>query len=352
MNKLRYSIVTLLALMTAGCYSSVTVRPAAENSSGVRYSLPATYLLVTPSATGSATYTWLYLPDTTQQYAVEANNFLTMSTLDVQTENGLLKQVGQSMDSTGVAAKAISSYATLKAAEAKSKSSSKSSDDGSSSDASTGKAKKGQAASGDDSSPQTTTTQETKTDETGKKKTTTTTTTTQQASPKTQKPISTGGIQAAYGPVLLKVVQTGNGVSLIPVGFPKLDAHGVANEIQPQEPSVQQMFATNASTRTVAFSAKNGTVNATTATISTTAAIYAFDSDFPSSGVVGMDATNATFSAKVLKFEVLGTNNVLLTFDKGLPKGNYKISFGYRQRKSDAESLGSASLLVAEPAPP
>jgi hypothetical protein len=352
MRKFRSFVILLVVATATGCYSSVTVRPATEASTGIRYSLPATYLLVTPSANGSATYTWLYLPDTTQQYAVEADNFLTMSTLDVQTENGLLKQVGQSMDSSAVASKALSSYAALRAAEAKSKSSSKSGDDSSSSDSSTsGKSKKSQSTSSDDGSPQTTTTQETKTDETGKKKTTTTTTTTQQTSPKPQKPTSSGAIQAAYGPVLLKVVQTGNSVSLIPVSFPRLEAHGVAQEMQPQDPAIQQLFETNGATRIVTFSAKNGTSNTMSAIIAPSSAITEFDRDFPSSGVVGTDATNAAFSAKIIKADVSGTS-VLVMFDKALPKGNYKISFGYRQKKSDAESLGTASLLIADPAPP
>lgn len=351
---MKYNAICLSAAMLSGCYSSVTVRPATENANGVRYSLPATYLLVTPSANGTATYTWLFLPDTTQQYTVEGDNFLTQFSLDVQTENGLLKQVGQSMDSSGVASKSLSSYAALVAAQTKSKSSSNGNGGAGGESSGPAKSKTSQTSPNDDTAPKITTTQETKTEDKAKKTTTTTTTTAQQTSQKAQKAVNAGGIQKAYGPVLLKVVQLGDSVSLIPVQFPDMGVHGAANEIDLQTRADQHFFETNGSARSLSFRATDAIVNDTVATISSNEAVLEFDKDFPSSGVVGDDVPNASFTAKVTSIEKSPSSSTLakITFDKTLPKGKFKISFGYRQKKSDAEDLATVTLRVNEAVPP
>ena len=114
------------ALTLTGCISSVTVKQIARNdvtTRGLRYSLPATFLLVQPQADGTATYNWVYLPDPDKTYVIQKTSFLAKFTLDVATSNGLLTSVEAQGDSTGVAAKlfdaAQSVYSAKVGADAK-----------------------------------------------------------------------------------------------------------------------------------------------------------------------------------------------------------------------------------------
>jgi multidrug efflux pump subunit AcrA (membrane-fusion protein) len=83
----------------------VKVEKFTGKENGVRYSLPATYLLVTPKSDGTASYEWVYLPDPDNEYAVRAISFMSKYTTDLTLDNNLLKKVTAKSDTAGVAAK-------------------------------------------------------------------------------------------------------------------------------------------------------------------------------------------------------------------------------------------------------
>jgi uncharacterized protein YceK len=352
----RCRLLALVCLAMSGCYSTVTVQKAKPGAPGVRYSLPAPYLLVEPGSDGTATYTWLYLPDASQQYVVTANSFLAKYTLDVKTSNGLLTQVGESADSTDVASKLLSSLAAADKAGQSSagKNSSKTGSQSSQSSNGNGTSQNAQGQSNQAAPGQPTTTQETKTDASGKKTTTTTTTMTQpNATP--AKVTSTGGIQKAYGPVLLKLIQDANGgVSLIPVNFPALSQHGAMNEIAAQKSGQQSFFETNTLTQTMTFSAKQGTVNAQAVLLSSSVALEEISVDPKSPGVTA-DASNsdAKFTAKILSIQSDANTHKLITaqLDTPLAKGIFHLHFLYRVKTADAQSSADVPVVITDAGP-
>jgi len=93
------------ALLLAACTTWVDVKPYTGKEEGYRYSLPAPFLLVQPQPDGTATYTWIYLPDKSKTFAIEQHSFISKFTLDVTLQNGLLTSVKSKIDETGVAAK-------------------------------------------------------------------------------------------------------------------------------------------------------------------------------------------------------------------------------------------------------
>ena len=99
-------IVSICAGLT-GCISVVNVEKFTGKEKGVRYSLPAAYLLVTPKSDGTASYDWVYLPDPENEYVVRTLSFMAKHTTDLTFDNGLLKKVTGKSDTAGVAAKMI-----------------------------------------------------------------------------------------------------------------------------------------------------------------------------------------------------------------------------------------------------
>jgi len=103
-------------LLLAGCTTIIDVERYTGTQQGLRYSLPATYLLVTPKADGSATYEWVSLPDPANEYVVRATSFLSKYTLDLTFDNGMLTKVTSKQDATDVPVKAIQAAQTVYAA--------------------------------------------------------------------------------------------------------------------------------------------------------------------------------------------------------------------------------------------
>ncbi len=100
--------IIALAVFCLGLTNCITVTHVEKftgNEKGIRYSLPATYLLVTPKSDGTADYNWVYLPDPQNEYAVETYSFMSKYTIDLSFENNLLKKVSLKADNTTVAAK-------------------------------------------------------------------------------------------------------------------------------------------------------------------------------------------------------------------------------------------------------
>jgi hypothetical protein len=106
----------LLLVAVAGCTTIIDVERYTGTQQGLRYSLPATYLLVTPKADGSATYEWVSLPDPGNEYVVRATSWLSKYTLDLTFDNGMLAKVTSKQDATDVPVKAIQAAQTVYAA--------------------------------------------------------------------------------------------------------------------------------------------------------------------------------------------------------------------------------------------
>jgi hypothetical protein len=106
----------LLLVGVAGCTTIIDVERYTGTQQGLRYSLPATYLLVTPKADGSATYEWVSLPDPGNEYVVRATSWLSKYTLDLSFDNGMLTKVTSKLDTTDVPVKAIQAAQTVYAA--------------------------------------------------------------------------------------------------------------------------------------------------------------------------------------------------------------------------------------------
>lgn len=98
-------ILVAFCVFLTSCISVTHVEKFTGTQEGVRYSLPATYLLVTPKSDGTASYDWVYLPDPENEYAVKTLSFMSKYTTDLTLENNFLKKVTAKSDSAGVAAK-------------------------------------------------------------------------------------------------------------------------------------------------------------------------------------------------------------------------------------------------------
>lgn len=107
MRPLVYTGLLLVAALLGGCTTWVDVQNVAKHpkAHGIRYSLPATFLLVQPQADGTASYSWIYLPDSDLTYAIDQHAVLSKFTLDVTLANGLLGKVNAQSDDTAVPAK-------------------------------------------------------------------------------------------------------------------------------------------------------------------------------------------------------------------------------------------------------
>ena len=99
MNHWKLPLAPAAALLLAACTTWVDVKPYTGKEEGYRYSLPAPFLLVQPQPDGTATYTWIYLPDKSKTFAIEQHSFISKFTLDVTLQNGLLTSVKSKIES-------------------------------------------------------------------------------------------------------------------------------------------------------------------------------------------------------------------------------------------------------------
>jgi hypothetical protein len=112
-----WSIVAAFAI--AGCSTSISSTKLTDSRSqtGIRYSLPQPFLMVTPASDGSISVDIVYLPDPTNEYIVTASSFLSSYDLTVATTNGMLKSVGYKQSDADVAAQIAQSAGNLVAAQ-------------------------------------------------------------------------------------------------------------------------------------------------------------------------------------------------------------------------------------------
>lgn len=252
---MRTFLIPLLLLMLSGCVTSVTVSPGASDD-GITYSLPQTYLLVTPAADGTVNYQWLYLPDERHQYTVKSSAFLAKYTSDLQLENGLLKQFGGQQDTTDVTSQLAKSLATIAAGK-----SSSSSSDSSGNNGGGGKGNNGGNQSGGNQNGGTTNsnggTNNNANGGTGGDKGAQTATPSPSDNSKGQGPtIVAGRVAAAYGPVLFRVdFAADNSVTLVPVDFPAVTTKVTGGSSVTNSAGPQALMEANELAHQVSFGA-------------------------------------------------------------------------------------------------
>jgi len=392
---LRITAVAAGAIVLCGCTTLVTVKPAPTKDEGLTYSLPATYLLVTPSADGTVTYQWLYLPDERYRYTVKASGFLSKYSLDVQRQNGLLKQVGASSDTTGVTSQLAKALGTIAANSAKSSGQNSNKAGGNAGGGNPGGGNPGGGNPGG-------------------------------GNPGGGKPgggnpgggnpgggnpgggnpgggnpgggnpgggnpgggnpgggnpgggnpgggnpgggnpgggnpgggnpgggnpgggnpgggnpgggnqgpkIEPGAVAAAYGPVLFRIDPTADGFTATPVNFPDVQAHGVGGVIPSQASSYQQLFETNALSHVVILSAQDNNATSVIVTANYPLATIQQATIKDTAGKVVVD------NSKVTSTLVAGSLMFAISWTKALPPGKYTASVSYLEpQKNNAES--------------
>lgn len=108
----------LLAVLTlSGCATFVEGQKATTGGEGLRYSLPAPFLMVVPKPDGTLSVSTVMLPDPDNTYSLKTKSFISSYTLDVQLENQMLKSVSLSPKSDAVAAAAVGSLANYRKAK-------------------------------------------------------------------------------------------------------------------------------------------------------------------------------------------------------------------------------------------
>lgn len=103
MNRLISSFVVLWGTILVGC-TSITVKPAEQNTEGLRYYLPQPFIVMTPQEDGSLEARVENIADRAQGYAVTATSYVATHKLVMKLDEGLLAEVSLSQDSSAVAA--------------------------------------------------------------------------------------------------------------------------------------------------------------------------------------------------------------------------------------------------------
>lgn len=87
-----------------------------SSQKGFRYSMPEPYLLVKPKADGTATYEWVFLPDRNNEYVVAPKSLFATYKMTVATENGFLTSASFDGTANEVASKLASVVGDVNAA--------------------------------------------------------------------------------------------------------------------------------------------------------------------------------------------------------------------------------------------
>lgn len=107
----------LAALTLGGCATFIDGERATATSEGLRYSLPAPFLMVTPKPDGTLDVTVVNLPDPDNTYTLRTRSLVSTYTLDVALENQMLKSVGMTGKSDAVASATIESLGNVRKAQ-------------------------------------------------------------------------------------------------------------------------------------------------------------------------------------------------------------------------------------------
>ncbi len=111
---LRQWLCIVLVLGITGCAETKFYANVTKDTNGIRYYLPATYILIKPDYTkGEANVTYWIGPDTTALYAADVYAFASTNTTELQFERGYLISASSQIDTTKVASDAIAALDEL-----------------------------------------------------------------------------------------------------------------------------------------------------------------------------------------------------------------------------------------------
>src|SRR5438034_680416 len=104
----RFAVALLALASVSGCVTTVNSKRvnADRTDRGIRYYLPAPFLLVTPKPDGLDVKK-LMLPDLGSQYTLDIQAYMTSYKSDVTVSNGMLQKVMFDVDNTKVASDTI-----------------------------------------------------------------------------------------------------------------------------------------------------------------------------------------------------------------------------------------------------
>lgn len=103
-------------LAVAGCTTTLSGGKAKGETAGLVYYLPAPHLYLSPQADGSVVLEVKYLPDPTNAYTLQLDSYLSKATFEVGTSNGLLSTVNLNADTSEVAASAVAAATEIRKA--------------------------------------------------------------------------------------------------------------------------------------------------------------------------------------------------------------------------------------------
>lgn len=90
-----------------GCTTTMSGGPASKNNHGIRYSLPAPHIFMNPQPDGTVTVEVKYLPDPNNTYTLSLDSYLSSATFDVKMTNGMLNTLSLDADSSAITDKAV-----------------------------------------------------------------------------------------------------------------------------------------------------------------------------------------------------------------------------------------------------
>lgn len=111
---LRRWLWVLLLFGITGCSATKFYANVTPKTNGIRFYLPATYILIKPDYTkGEANVTYWTGPDTAVLYAADPYAFASTNTTELQFERGFLTSASSQIDTSKVAADAIAALDDL-----------------------------------------------------------------------------------------------------------------------------------------------------------------------------------------------------------------------------------------------
>lgn len=111
-------IISLAALFAlGGCATFIESSPATSDANGLRYSLPAPFLMVTPKPDGTLDVVTLNLPDPDNTYTLRTKSLISSYTLDIQLDHQMLKSITMNPKSDAVAAATVDTLGNLRKSE-------------------------------------------------------------------------------------------------------------------------------------------------------------------------------------------------------------------------------------------
>ena len=102
-------------MLTLGCAGATFKKVSADGSTnGIRYYRPATYVLVKPDYDkGTASVSFMTMPDTSQAYSIDPYAYAATNTTDVEFNKGMLSGMTSDADSTKIAADGVAALSQV-----------------------------------------------------------------------------------------------------------------------------------------------------------------------------------------------------------------------------------------------